>query len=535
MNRSIKLCAYAFTLATSVPLWAEPTLYPPDLNVLSGVTNSTSSNILADAADSQTVWVMPPNTAEATVSGLHTKTAWMGFCAEMRDQTKYSKQLSEDIAVLMQKRVERQEELSKLQSRADQINEEAETFAVNENLQALLDIDVRIQAESLNIAELNKTLDSCTHDCGEIKEQIKDANSALQQMRVDRNTIARQNAVAVMKYDQKKAQAKAAQRTADNARGVYTQAVKDLTEVQTTFRQSFAFFGAKEGARAGIAYTSDWDANVQRLRDENPGINFSKVATQNAKLMTVLTSLQGLNSESAIQRIEIGAQTENGAATFPAFPEGFSANVVLSLIGACPMEHPEYFDIKDNDVGNMKYGVVVTYDYQTLFKAKATVTYDYYKMYQKIVSSGSSGGFFSSRSWSNVEEKNFFRDSFTVTWNDPENTVPQADKDAREQEMRRSVLSRLATMALPESVNLAGIIAAAPPPRHGAVVAADQLVKVCPGNIYCMGTAAVLNVLDAIFGSSSSNSSYTKIQEGTITENYNNITKITKSWITSYL
>lgn len=535
MKVSIRISMAALMLTHALPVLAEPTLYPNNLSVLSGVVNETSSNIIADHADPKTIWVMPPNTAKATVSGIHSKLGWMGYCKEMSDQQGYSRDLSRDIAEVMKKRKEKQEEIAKEQLRADRINEECEKYAADTGLQALVDVDTRIQNESLNLSELNKQLEACTHDCDSIKEQISTSNAALRVMRKDRNDTARQNAQAAMKYDQKKAQAKAAQRRVDNMKGGYIELVKQLADVQNTFRQSFSFFATKPGAKASIAYTSDWQPNVEKLRQSNPGYYFAKISTQNANLMTVLTSVGNVDAEGGIIRIESAATVKDGVSSFPAYPEALSSNVVLSLIGACPMEHPEYFDIKDNDPANMKYGIIITYDYQTVFIAKAEVTYDYYKMYQKIVESGSSGGLFSSRSWTNVEEKNFFRDSFTVTWQDTENTLSQADKDAREQEMRRSILSRLATMALPQSANVAGIIAAAPPPARGAVVAADQLMKTCPGNVYCAGTAAVLTVLDAIFGSSSTSATYTNIQEGELREKYSNTSKITKSWITSYL
>lgn len=535
MKACIRLTMAALMLTQALPAWAEPTLYPNNLSVLSGIDNQTSSNIIADHSDTKTVWVMPPNTATATVSGLHSKLGWMGYCKEMSDQQGYSRDLSRDIKEVMSKRKEKQDEIAKEQARADRINEECEKYAADEGLQALVDVDTRIQGETLNLTELNKQLEACTHDCDAIKQQITDSNAALKVMRKDRNDIARQNAQAAMKYDQKKAQAKAAQRRVENMKGGYLELVKQLADVQNTFRQSFSFFATKPGAKAAIAYTSDWMSNVEKLRQKNPGYNFSKIATQNANLMTVLTSVGNVDAEGGIIRIETGGTVKDGITSYPAYPEALSANVVLSLIGACPMEHPEYFDIKDNDPANMKYGVVITYDYQTLFTAKAKISYDYYKMYEKIVSSGSSGGLFSSRSWSNVEEKNFFKDSFAVEWQDAENTIPQTEKEAREQEMRRSILSRLATMALPASANIAGIIAAAPPPARGAVVAADQLMKTCPANIYCAGTAAVLTVLDAIFGSSSATANYKNIQQGDLHETYSNTSKITKSWITSYL
>ena len=166
---------------------------------------------------------------------------------------------------------------------------------------------------------------------------------------------------------------------------------------------------------------------------------------------------------------------------------------------------------------------------------EAEAKYNMYKMYQKIMRSGKSGGLFRSKSWSSVEERNFFKDSFTVSWDDSENTLSQADKDAREQEMRRSVLSRLATIALPTVPNRAEILNAGDPPTRGAIVVSDELMKTCPSNVYCVAGAAVMRVLDAIFGNSTSTANYTNIQDITVTEKYNNKQKITKSWITSYL
>lgn len=538
MKKSVNYIMALLALSSGFSAIAEPTLYPKDLNVLSQVNNSTTSNIIADGADSKTVWVMPPNVATATVSGLNTLTANMGFCAEMRDEQTYSRDLAADIRKLEAKRVAQQDQLQKLQSRADQLNEDAEKYAADNNLQELADLDQRISDLQMRLEQLYKDANACnssTTDCSGIQEEIKDSNAARAQMLTQRNTIAQKNTNVVLAYTSKKHLADAAQRTADNAKKAYTDLMGQIIGVQEQFRKAYASFGQMEGARAGIRYTSDWDKNVDSLRKGNPGLNFSKIATQNATLMTVLTGVQDVDPTGAIKSIEVAGNVKNGAASFAAYPENLSANVVLSLIGACPMAHPDYFDLKQDDVKDIQYGLIITYDYQTLFTVKATVSYDYYKMYQKIVSSGSSGGLFSSRSWSNVEEKNFFKDSFNVVWDDSENTMPQTEKDAREQEMRHSVLSRLATMALPQSPNPAGLIAASSPPTHGAVVAADELMKVCPGNVYCMGTAAVLTVLDAIFGSSSSSSSYTNIQQGTITDNYAQTQKITKSWITTYL
>ncbi len=522
-------------MLTSGQAFAEPTLYPTDITVLSSVKNDTNSNLLADAADPKTVWVMPPNTASAAVSGLHSKTANMGFCAEMRDLKDYSRELSAEIKDLMKKRIAKQEELSGLLKRADSLREEAEKFAAERNLSELAELDVRISSAESRLSDLYTASDSCTENCDLISQEIETVIKAKSEMMIMRNEMVRDNTQDQKDYNKKKKVADAALKAYQNQKNVYMELVQELTVVQTTFRDTFQSFGKMEGARAGIIYKSNWDENVQKLRSENPGFNFSKTATKNAQLMTELAGVGDIDPQGAVKSIAVGGEMKNGAVLYPAYPESLSSNVVLSLIGACPMEHPEYFDLTESEVTDMQYGVIITYEYDTVFTASATATYNMYKMYQKIVTGGSSGGFFSSRSWTNTEEKNFFEDSFIVSWNDPENTIPQEEKDIREQEMRRAVLFRLANLAIPLTPNRAEIVQAAQPGAHGAVVISDSLMKVCPTSIYCVGAAAVFNVLDAIFGSSSTSASYTSITDTQITEDYRNTQKITKSWITSYL
>ena len=513
---------------------AEPTLYPTDISVLSGINNNTTSNILADELDSQTVWVMPPNTATAQVKGLHSKTANLGFCAEMRDLKDYSRELTAEINKITKKRLEKQEELNQLLARSNRLREDAEKYAAEKDLKALSDLDNRIAAAESRLSELYKLADTCKTSCDQIEEESDSIINAKTQMMAERNKLAKTNTDELREYNKRRKLADAALKTYQSSKEVYMELIAEVTDIRNKFHDAFASYGKMEGARASFSYKSNWDENVAKLKSMNPSINFQKVATKNANLMTEIAGLSDVDSQGAIKSIAVGGVMKNGVVGFTAYPENLSANVVLSLIGACPMEHPDYFDIKDNSVSQMQYGVIITYEYDSIFKAEATATYNMYKMYQKIVSSGSSGGLFSSKSWSTVEENNYFRDVFNVEWNDKENTIPQEEKDEREKEMRRNVMLRLANIALPLAPNRVEIIQAAQPSPHGAVVISESLMKVCPTNIYCVGTAAVFSVLDAIFGSSSSSANYTSITDTQIVEKYSDTQKITKSWVTSY-
>lgn len=514
---------------------AEPTLYPPDVRVLSQIQNPTDSNILADELDSHKIWVLPPNTAKASVVGLHTLTANLGFCGEMRDLKDASADVVADIKDLTRQKMAKFAELAKLDGQASRLAEDAAKFAVDKNLQPLADLDTEIQNLETRISDLYKQQESCTKSCDNIDTELA---SLLKDKQVDmqqRYALAKQSSADIREYTRRQAVAKAARQTYDNAKGVYSDLSNDLLATREKFQEMFAGLGKMSGAAAGFTYVSSWADNIAKIKAANPGFAIEKVATKDAHLMTELAGVQNIDPQAAVMSISAGADLKNGVAGFPFYPESLSANVNLSLIGACPMVHPEYFDIKQDDVKSMQYGVIITYNYESVFKVKATAKYNMYKMYQKIVSSGSSGGLFSSHSWSNVEESNFFRDSFSVVWDDKENTLTPAEKDSRETEMRHAVLGRLATLAVPNTPNRADILSAAQPPTHGAVVISDSLMQTCPGNVYCVAGAAVFRVLDAIFGSSSSTASYTNIQDYELVESYENSQKITKPWMTSYL
>lgn len=535
MNTNLKPLIPLVLWAVCGTAWAEPTLYPPDVRVLSNVLNQTDSNILADEADPRTVWVLPPNTAQATVSKPHSKTASMIFCQDLRQQAVYAREISAQIHSLSKKRLAREADLLARLQKANKLREEAEGFAAEKNLQVLSDLDTRISEADDRLQELYEAANNCAKACDEIEHETRHLIDAKKDMLKIRNQMTKENTADLKEYGRRKKKADAAYQSYKNELGFYREMTAELAEVRNSFLQGFQTFGAMEGSKATFSYRSHWNDNIEKLRAANPGINFAKMATKNAVVMTELSGLTDYDPSSAIKGIMIGGEIKKGAVNYPNYPESLSTNVVLSLMGACPMEHPEYFDLKENSAESMQYGLVMTYDYDTVFRVKATAKYNMYKMYQKIVSSGSKGGFFRSKSWSSVEERNFFRDSFSVVWSDQENSLSTEQKDEIEQEMRRNIMQRLANLALPDSPSRGDVLAALPPPQRGAAVVSDQLMKTCPGNAYCVGAAVVFRIMDAIWGSSSSTSSYTNIKDFELVEDYERTQKITKSWITSYL
>lgn len=519
----------------AVSLFAEPTLYPKELNTFGAIQNNTDSNLLADHQDSRTFWVLPPNKAQAKVSDIFLKTANLGFCKEMGDLQRYSRELSADVIKLMKLKSSQQVSLQAKLEKANQLREEAEGFAVERGLQNLSYLEDMILSIESRLVYLYEQLDKCKAGCQSIEDEIQislnDKNKALRERRqIFSATDANQK-----EYYKKQKKALAALESYKSELKSYNDLVVDIVQVRTSLFDSYSTFGKLAGANARISYISSWDENLQKLRQENPGINFQKTATKNAKLYFEIVGTNALDGMNGIRAVSMAGTTDNGAVSFASFPESLSGSVELSLIGACPMVHPEYFDIDAANTSEMNYGLITSYDYDVLFQAKATVTYNMYKLYQKIVSSGSSGGLFSSRSWSKIEERNFFRDNLTISWNDPENSIPESEKIDREKEMQLSVLQRLSTLVLQNMPSRGDVASAGSPGPHGAIVISDSLIKHCPQNKYCLAGAAIFKALDAIFGNSSATASYTKIQDVQLIENYERTGKITKSAVTSYL
>jgi hypothetical protein len=314
---------------------------------------------------------------------------------------------------------------------------------------------------------------------------------------------------------------------------------RDLNQIHNDFFNIYSTYGKLDGLTVSFTYKSNWDENVASLRQNNPNFQFEKIVTQKAKVFASLLSIKDVPGNSAIMAYLTPGRPEKEMLTLDAgFPSAIQTEVLLSLIGACPVQHPEYFDITDGaGVDKMRYGLTISYEFPATMQIKAEAKYNMYKMYQKVVSNGSSGGFFSSRSWSNVEEHSFFKDSFNVNWTeqDPENTVTEARRLEIEHEMRAHIMDRIVNIALPMTPNRDGIIASNPPPQHGAVVVSNSLMQACPTNVYCVAGSLILTSLDAIFGSSQATASYLQTQDFEAIETWENNKVVMKPWVTSYI
>jgi hypothetical protein len=534
-----KLLVAGATSFYGATAFATPTLYPQDFNLLSNIQNPTNSNIIADDTDPHTLYVMPPNTGYGSSSGMNTLTANLNFCRNMQslaDQTLQIEQKESDLRLQMGDQIAA---IKKFESQITAAKLDLANYATGNHLSDLASMDGDIATATSNLQNDYKSLNNCTNTCDDIQKDVAIQQSTINTLTNARNKFEAQNIAACRAYDEKKALVTSLTEQRDAVTGDYETLITALANADSQIMSLYSSYGTMEGARAAFTYDSGWDENTAALRIANPGYNIVKLDAESATIFPGILGVQGLPPTGAIIGFETpGAATQkDGGIAMASFPSMITGNAVMSLIGACPAVYPNFFRFQPGvDSSTQKFGMLITYQYPSTMKLSMTATYNMYKMYQLIKDSGSSGGLFSSHSWSNTEERNYFRDAFHVDWTsqDPGNMLTDDQRMAQERAARDDIYSRLYALAIPTSPDKSLLLAAGAPPQHGAVVVADDLMKACPGNVYCVAGSFILQGLDAIFGSSSTSSSYTQIQDIDLQETWSLNKVVMKPGITTF-
>ncbi len=524
-NRLTLAAAVLLLLSTTQSL-AVPTLYPRRADDLNGVSNPTSSTLMSDTVDANLVWVLPPKAGTAKAVPQKFYSANMGFCSEMSMLQGYSKSLTERI---QQKSLEMSEKDAVLtQARllyTERRNATGKLYSSNADLQTIQKLTDRLSDIELRTdALLEKSLvcGENANACKQINDEIHSLKLERQQIRTELTQLRAKTRVEYSAYMRAKTLEESAKGDCDDLMAERDKMAVSLSTARMTLQSLYAQFAKFEGGFASIVYDSGWDSAVQKLREANPGRRFEQIATKDATInATFVGAATGDSYLSSLPAIL--DYTFNGIAHSPgviskepdklaAFPSKMSATLRLSLVGACPLAHPEQFDIKKDEQGMPLFGISADFLYPSTFKTKVTFKYNMYKIYDTLKSSGTEGGLFSTSSWSNVTENRMGDDSLDVKWEeeDPENKISAQEKKAIEQEIKNELLSRaLAQFATPV-VDAKPALAQAPEvPTAGALVAAQGISQSCGWySLYCAAGAWTLRTLASVFGSSETEEHY---------------------------
>lgn len=535
MKKNVLLTMTGALIAAGVQ--ATPTIYPKNPTLLAKINNPTNSNLVADNSDDHVIWVMPPNTAYSKVGGLHTITANTGFCTDMIAIQERNRKNEDLIQQVIEKRIAAETELDGIRSMIAAADQEYAKHIASNNLFNLTQIEDKIAELDEQITDLTAKLETCVNSCSETSSQLKELKSEKSELLKERRELAKEKRKAIQEMEQKKESVEAYKRQLQMAESKFDNIQKILNDLNEKRMLAYTSFGKMEGARASISYESKWEDNIAELKRQNPGFDFKEIQAKNAVLTANIMTNGVLPENGAILGYEIGGSAQEGRMDLAAYPSSLVGNVRLSLIGACPMLKPKDFNLDvPNGSDQMKYGLLISYEYPTTAELSFKATYHMKAMYEKIVKSSRKGGFFKSRSSSSVEEKQFFKDEFVTVWNEQESgLISEEDRATFERDMRDTLMSRFAAMNLAALPNAAQLSAGGAPASGMAVLGGElSKNKACQANIYCTGATIGVKVLDAIFGGSSSTSSYRFEKEGTAVEEWTRTKVIYKPWITSY-
>jgi hypothetical protein len=301
-----------FMLFFATYAMAAPTIYPTSVTGLSKIKNNTHSNIVSDTIDPLRFYVMPPTVATASVGGLHTMTANLGFCREMADSQSYSRTLLAKVKDLALQEIEAKGEADKMRKSLFTAREEASKFAVQARLQDLADLDTKIDSMESRLSELYAKSNDCQNSCEAINQEIDDLVKNKSDLLKIRREIVKTHASDVRDYERHRQLIINIQANLKDQDDVWLALNRRVMQIRSDFQGIYLTFSKMEGSRAKISFKSDWDQNVARLRADNQNIEFEKIQTQNAVVMSNISVSGDLTADGAIMSYEIGGFNSDG-------------------------------------------------------------------------------------------------------------------------------------------------------------------------------------------------------------------------------
>lgn len=519
-------------LLISAKLYAYPTLYPE--RIPANIRNYTNSSYISDSENQRQMYVLPPTTSYAKVKGLHTVTANVGFCKEISNLQKYNADTVDLINSMKTKDSFTKSLLEEKNTKLAIANEELSKYIVANNMQELASLDMRTVQIEKRLDELYVKYKNCSNDCIVLNKDIQDSQMLKMELTTRRFELSSANLVSANEYERKKAYAQGLKSNVEDLQTNWKKIQADLKDLYVDFNRMYDAHAKREGGRAAISYDSLWTENIQRLRRDNPGYIFEKIQTKNVSISATAYSKNNLLPEGAVLSFDVAGMAAGANLQMGGFPDSFSGNAVLSLLAVCPMLHPEWFDATmGTNIQDMTYGITANYEYPAVMKYGVTVHYNMYRMYELIKSQGTSGGFFSSSSWSDQSEQEFFRESFSVEWDDKNQVLSFDKKLAISSDLRKQMLSRLAGYLVMNNQG-ARLSMALDLPNTGAMVLSNSLNQACPINIYCKGASIAFGVMQAIFGSSSTEQSLRQITDVNMTDRYSDLQIVMQPMTTTY-
>ena len=512
IGKGSHLMKYAFFLAgvlVSSSVFAAPTVYPTKPGVLASVkTNDlVKSSFIMDNHDDNLFYVLPPKSSYAYASGVTMANTNLGFCQQMHDLQLAGNAISQKLKNISEEQERLEPSIEKAGQALDRSRAKLDSFTRNDNIASqLATIDASIRNNSSRLSILYEKADSCREDvaCDAIQDEIRSLQLANDKLEYTKQDLIEQNLTTANKIAEMTAQVSADQAVLDRINARYNALVTNKLNLMKTFTEAYAVYGKLEGGSAYLEYESKWDDQVALLKSLNPDKKFETVNTHDVKLNAAVFGSAATPSDvqpsAIIDSIVDGRVNNNENIMVATYPEQLTANIRLSLAGACPIAYPELFKFTGIDAGKVKLGISASYQFDSAFKTKISCDYDEKEMYSKILQSGSSGFLFWKKNWESISYDNIKSTTFACEWDQSTSSgLTFGQKRAFEVDALNYAIGRMLVKygrAREVSPNLPS------KPTSGLSEVGNSLWSLCGAtNIFCAAGSWSLKAFDAVMGS----------------------------------
>ena len=256
----------------------------------------------------------------------------------------------------------------------------------------------------------------------------------------------------------------------------------------------------------GFVATSGWKSALASVKRRNPDKVVNPINTSATQLNVSVVGTDEFKSNELISSVHM-----KHVDSLSSVSEEFQVDVEPTKIGACFIAFPQ---VVVGQADPYAFGMSINYEHPFALSTTVDATYNLKDVYDLLVQSGRSRGFFSKKSYRNTVESRALTEAFNLHIAFDQD-VTEEQKRAEENRVKEFLLGYAVSQMTNEAAELGT------PGKSGALVASEELMKACGLNIYCQGVAAALKVLDGIFASSRSTTSIA--QALSIRKRYNSI------------
>jgi hypothetical protein len=446
---------YTSAMCVSSLSLAMPSAYVSKFGALP-ITNTTEADLIRDTEDAQTVWVLPPKIGLTTFSGFWAS-GNLGFCPGLKNLYKASNNLDNQIIALSSRvgdLVPDIEQKKKELERAQQQLAEAAKAPGMDQLISLEDEVANLEERKLQIIAL---LETCEQACDVLAQEYRSVKESAQSARESLTDLRNERQELAQDYDRLKSIVDERQEEVDDATSAHALALEKLQDIKTSLRSLYAEDSRIEGGFATIDYNLGWKKAVAALEQEYPEFEFRQIPTANVRVNAAFVSAASEQS----YRESVPAILDYSLAGLPflpwgekkadlsSMPDSLDGNLRLSLIGACPLATENFFDdstgsVLSDEGGKPLFGLSIQYDYPAAYKTHVTASYNLYKVYERVAKSGTRGGFFSSKSYSDVAESSWAEDEFSIDWQieDPNSSYDEKKREEIKTHIKAELIDR---------------------------------------------------------------------------------------------